>query len=544
MTDHLWPPRGYSPIKQPHCDRDPFSIGAAIVTLFSTSTGIILAADAFLIASGIVGAVTVGALIGGANYALQKTLTDKQAFSPSAGGLGVASVNAPDVRSSVRQSAPAQRIVYGRTRVGGAVFFLDTDSPPWLYLGLLLSSRKISAVRGLQIAGNNITFLTTSVANNTILTPFPTPGQVYVLGGVSRLFCCFRDGSPTQTIDALIDADFTALSGEFRQRSIATATFKFKYGNDRTDFENMWGQVGIPAPAVEVDGAPVYDPRDATQNVNDETTWKFSRNAALIQADWMRQPYGVNFPVDRIDYDKVAASANFDDEVIVNADGSAMKRHTIDGVVQLNQKPREVMEAMLTANRGFLVQSSGRGWVQSSQPRSPILTITDGLMVGGFEFRDDKAKRDTFNKVTSRFPSTDREHQDIDGPILERNDLITEDEEVLEGTVRIPFTSDHRAVQRLQKQYLEESRLPRALSCRVKLTAMTETTIPQVGECVLVDSVLFPRMNCEYTIEEIGYTEDFSSISLALTEYDDMIPIDWNAPTDEQSFTLPFVNLS
>jgi len=73
---------------------------------------------------------------------------------------------------------------------------------------------------------------------------------------------------------------------------------------------------------------------------------------------------------------------------------------------------------------------------------------------------------------------------------------------------------------------------------------MTETTIPQVGECVLVDSVLFPRMNCEYTIEEIGYTEDFSSISLALTEYDDMIPIDWNAPTDEQSFTLPFVNLS
>ena len=539
-----WPPHSYSPIKQPHSNRDPFTIGAGLVTLFSSSTGIILGAEAFFLASGIVGAITVGALIGGANYALQKTLTDKAPPFSGGSGIGVAGINAPDVRSSIRQSAPAQRIVYGRTRVGGAVFFLDTETPPWLYLGLLLSSRKISEVHGLQIAGNDITFLTTSIANNTVLTPFPTPGQIYVLSGVSRLFACFRNGSTSQPIDALIAANFGSISSEFRQRGVATATFKFKYGNDRTDFEQLWGQVGIPAPAVEVSGAPVYDPRDPTQDVDDEDSWKFSRNAALIQADWLRQPYGVNFPVDRIDYDKVAASADFDDEVIVNDDGSASKRHTIDGVVQLNQKPREVMEAMLTANRGFVVQSSGRGWVQSSQPRSPIFTITDGLLVGGFEFRDDKAKRDTFNKVTSRFPSTDREHQDIDGPVLERADLIAEDEEVLEGTVRIPFTSDHRAVQRLQKQYLEESRLPRALSCRVKLDVMAETIIPQVGECVLVDSVLFPRMNCEYTIEEIGYSDDFSSISLALAEYDDMIPIDWNAPTDEQPFTLPFVNLS
>lgn len=523
---------------------EPVSATGLAIALFGFGEAAFVATAAQVFIAQAIISVGTAALVSGASYALQKTLTDKKGVF-TGGDVGVGGINAPEVRGSIRQSAPSQRIVYGRTRIGGAVFFLDTETPPWLYLGLLLSSRRISAVRGLRISNNDITFLSTELANNTILTPFPAPDQVYVLAGVSRLFACFREGDVDQPIDALLDANFTNLSSDFRQRGIATATFKFKYGNDRTDFEAMWGQVGIPSPAIDVDGAAVYDPRDPTQDPDDEDTWLFSRNAALIQADWLRQPYGVNFPADRIDYDKVAEAANFDDETIVNDDGTSMKRHTIDGVVTLNQKPREVMEAMLTANRGFLVQSAGRGWIQSSNPRTPLITITDGMILGGFEFRDDKAKRDTFNKVTSRFSSSDREYQDIDGPILERADLITEDEEVLEGTVRIPFTSDHRAVQRLQKQYLEESRLPRALSCRIRLTALCDgDDIPVVGACVVVDSVLFPRMNCEYTIEEIGYSEDFSSITLSLVEYDNMIPIDWDASTDEQPFTLPPVDLS
>jgi hypothetical protein len=521
---------------QQMCLREPISSTALALSIFG---GGVATAAQVAFASAIISIGTT-AVIAGASYALQKTLTDKQAPGFSPGDVGVGGINAPEVRGSVRQSSPAQRIIYGRTRVGGAVFFLDTETPPYLYLGLLLSSRRISAINGLRLSTNDITFLSTEIAFNTVLTPFAAQGQVYIKNGNSRLWACFRDGDPDQTIDALLDADFPNLDGDFRQRGIATATFKFAYGDDRTDFEEMWGQVSLPAPQIDVDGAPVYDPRDPTQIEDDESTWRFSRNAALIQADWLRQPYGVNFPSDRIDWDRVADAASFDDELVGNADGTLSPRHTIDGVVTLNQKPREVMEAMLTANRGFVMQSRGRGWIASSRPRDPVLTIHDGLLLGGFEFRDDRAKRDTVNRVLTQFSSSDRQYQDIKGPVLERADLITEDEEELEATVRLPFTSDHRAAQRLSKQYLEESRLPRALTCRVKLDALGV----EVGNCVRVYSEVYERMNGLYTIEELGFLDDFSGITLSLAEYDPSIAVDWNPETDEQEFELPELDVS
>lgn len=487
--------------------------------------------------------ILTGAALVGANYALNAINKPKS----NVGGVGSASsVNTPEARGNVQQSAPVQQWVYGRVRKGGAVFIVDDSKPPYLDLGLLLSGRQISGIRGVQISTNNI--VPASFAFNTILNPLAVDGQTYIKSGASRLQMSFGAGLPTQAIDPILAADFPNLDASFRQRGIARAVFRFKFGDDAADFEKMWGQgVSIPSPLIDVDGMPLYDSRDPSQFYPSDwrddaevaeamATWKYSRDgkdvgrtAALAQADWLGHPDGVNYPPGRIRWDEIARSAEFDED----------RGHYIDGVVSLDQSPRTNLEAMLTANRGFCVQDRGYGWIGSSQPRDPVITIDDDLLMGGFEFQCDRAKADLVNTVRSRFSSDDREYQDVDGPVLEEDDLIEADGETLAKTVRLPFTSDADAVQYLANQYLDEARLPRSLTCTVKIKATGDDV--GAGKIARVYSNIYPQMNGDYSIESIGFLDDFSGLTLSLKEYDREISV---RSYPLKPFTLPALNVS
>lgn len=531
--------------------RDPFTIGAAIVTALSSATGVVLAAEAFILASTIVGTVAVGGLIAGAQFALSKTLSDKGTSGFGAGGVPVAGINAPEVRGSVRQSDPSQRIIYGQGEFGGAVSFLDDSKPPNLYLQLLMSARKISALNYLKIGANLVPFR--EFGMNQILEPIgpETADDPDYEGGLRM---SFRPGDYDQTVDQLLADAFPNLTadGNFRQRAIASAMYEFDYGANRDEFEERWGLVSVPNPLLGVDGAPVYDPRDAAQryptdwnDIDDVldamATWQFRREAALVQGDWLGYPDGINLRPDRIRWDEIAKAADFDGESVSDKSGTVRMRHPIDGIVLLNQKPRTVMEAMLTANRGFVVQSRGRGWVASCRPRKPRFTLTDKDLAGGFRFRNEKGKRDVINQITARIPSEDRENKDIDIPVLKRPDYEAQDGELLAQTVRLPYTREHSTAQRLAFQYVEESRLPRALSVRVPIRRGLGIEIGDVGT---IDSRIYPRMNAEYTVEEIGFLQDFSAMVLNLVEYDSTIARRWNPQEHEQDFTPPDLDVS
>lgn len=500
------------------------------------------------------GTVLTGVAVG-ANYALQAINRPK-----SGGGIGVAAgINAPEARGSVQQSAPGLRWIYGRVRTGGAVFFLDDSKPPWLYLGLLLSDRQISGIRGLHISTNDIQL--SSSAFDTEVFPRPIDGQIYNKAGVNRLSMAFGAGLPSQTKDPILAADFPNLDASFRQQGIARALFKFKYGDDAADFQKMWGQgVSIPNPLLDIEGTPVFDPRDPTQFYPSDwrdsaevaaamATWKYRRDgkevgrtASLVQADYLGHPGGVNYPPGRIRWDEIGRGAEFDEEAVGNKDGTIRPRSTIDGVITSDQNPRSNLEAMLATNQGFVVQSRGRGWVQPLRPRAPIITIDDNMLLGGFDFEDDREKSELVNIVQARFCASEREYQDTDAPNYTRADLIALDGEKLIKNIRLPLTSDHRAVQQIEKQYLELARLKRALTCVVKLRALADDL--DAGACVQVWSRLYPMLNGLYEARSMGFLDDFSGLALVLREYDPDIPTRWNAQIDEQDFSLPALNVS
>jgi hypothetical protein len=422
-------------------------ISAAVALLAS-------AASALTFAVGLGGAASLGsltvlgfALPGIGQIALSAGLLAlNYALTPKNKG-SVGAVNDPGTRANTRQAVPPQRFLYGTVQVGGAIFFLDDTQPPSIVMGLLLCARRIDSVISTKIGTETVTF---DDENEALNSPFLDGSDVYLRGS-------FRLGADDQAIDPILKEMFPNLGVDtsgpspvdtFLQSGSATAVFEFRYGADREHFEKLWGQVSIPNPFVLVRGSLVYDPRDPTQDPEDETTWKWSDNATLIQADWAKHRDGVGEKTEDADWEKIARSADYDDELVQLKDGSFQKRHTINGVVTLNQSPRDIMEALLTANRGALRRSKGRWWIESSYPKEPIATVTDKDIVAGFDYRDRKPVREQYNKVRGRFIAPERDYQEADGPILTRDDLETEDGELLETTIRAPFTDNHPALQR------------------------------------------------------------------------------------------------
>lgn len=490
---------------------------AAATGLAATSTAVVIASN-----------VLVAGVSIGASYALQGALAPKPS---SAAATFAQAVNSPEIRGSIRQATPAQRVAYGRVRTGGAVFFLEVV-PPYLYLGLLHSSRQVDGIEAAWIGESPVVF----GGDRSILTaPFRN-------GPTTRVWMSFRDGAADQAIDPLLAADFTSLASTFRQRGIATTLWKFDYGSDYDEFLSLYGNVQIPNVQVLLRGARVYDPRAAAQDRDDAATWTWTDNASLIQTDFLRAAYGGRIDAAAIDWDLVAAAADHDDALVPLLAGGWQRRYTADGLVTLDQSPFEILGSLLTANRGLVVSNGGSVGVLSSRPRVASFVVHDGNLAAGFTYRDDRPRRDVLNAIRCRFVAPERDYQTADGPVLVRADLQTADGEPLDATLDLPFTRGHARAQRIMKAALDDSRIGRQLTCSVRLDRLSIRI--QAGDVVTVDSTTFPELAGTYEVRERGFTEDFAAVGLTLAEYDAGIETDWVPADDEQDFSLASLDLS
>jgi hypothetical protein len=390
---------------------------------------------------------------------------------------------------------------------------------------------------------------------NTILTPIALSGQPNFPG---RLKASFRLGDASQAIDPLLAQDYPNLDSQFRQRGIATVVLRYDYGADFDEYTALWGQSSRPNPLWLVDGVAVpdprvpshvlaYDPSDLAAVAAAEATWSFSNTANLVQGHYLTQRFGGRIDPRRLDWDKTAIGADWDDGLVARKNGTFFKRHTIDGVVTLNQSPSTVIAGMISANRGKILESAGTVWPSSSVPETPNVTIHDGLLTGPVEYRAAKPKRDMLNRLKVRAVAANREYQLADGPVLARSDLKALDGELLDATLDLPFTMDDgnfSRIQRLQKAFVETARLGRQISVRCDVALLADCTKELVGSLVIFDSVLFAQANGNYQCTDWGFADNFSSIDLSLTEYDPAIETDYVAATDEQDFNLATLDLS
>jgi hypothetical protein len=526
---------------------------SAIIGLTSLIEGIIGGASITIFGATITAGAIGGAIVGvglsiGLNYAAA-ALSRKTGAASIDSSVADSGLNTAGQRYNERQAVPSKRIIYGSVQVGGALCFEQVQAP-FLYQMLLVSAKKITAFRRMWIGTQEISF--SSMLPGTALVPLAISG---VPDYQDKLRLSVRYGDVDQAIDPFLAASFTNLSTDFRQRGTATALIRYEYGADQDEYITLWGQTSRPNPLFLVDGIAIPDPRISSHitdwNPDDpdevaaaEASWSFSNNASLVQAHYLTQRYGGRIRPDRLDWDKVKIAADWDDGLIACKDGTFIKRHTIDGIVTLNQSPVDVISGFLSANRGFVLEAAGRVWPASSPPLAPVATIHDGLLTGAIDYRAAKPKKDVINRLKVQFVADDREYQTVDGPVLTRQDLITKDGELLDGTLSLPFTVDDRRAQRLQKLYLDTSRNGRQLTVRCDVSLLAVSKKPLIGNPINFDSKRFPQCNGLYQCTQWGFADNFSSIDVSLVQYDPSIETAWNPATDEQDFVLADLDVS
>lgn len=501
-------------------------------------------------------AITIGfasitaAQIGGTlvSFGLLTGLMVAQRMLAKQGSMSARDENAG--KFNERQSIPTKRVIVGTSRVGGALFFEEVK-PPYLYMGFLLSAERISGISKLWIGDNDIPF--SAITENTILIPARASGKSSTDYGESttsyprydlRLKVSFRYGEDDQGVDPIIAAAFTSIGSEFRQRGSACAVLRCDWGADQTEYTDLWGQVQRPSPYYLVHGGLRWDPRDPTQDKDDKTTWKWTDNPTLHAFHVARSEDGGRLfdSVYEWDLEKVCACADWDDSPIHTAAGDKIKRYTANGVYKMDQDAASVLKSLMSANRSRLIDMGGKLWFDSSEPKSPIATIHDGILMGGFETSFSKPKRDMTNRTLTRFVASDREYQVVDGPIYDNTAWQSEDGEVLETTIDLPFTDDHRIVQRIAKAEAKETRLGKSIACRCDISILAMASDSLIGAAVTFNSNLFPSSNGVYRVTKMSILD--AAVDLQLEEYDPSIETDWNYATDEQSFDLPALDMS
>ena len=509
--------------------------GVPGLTALSTA----IAVSGFVATAGTSLLISVG-LSAAINAIQRSSLSDR-------GGAG-AGVNATEMRLNTRQEVPAQRWVYGQVLIGGALFFEESKGTLY-YQGFLWSQGPITAVKILYNSQDEV-FLGADAPFDQVLVPSSN-----LAGGppfVGNLRASVRRGLRTQAIDPLLTAEFPNLDPDtFRQRGVATLVVEASSGATIAQFEELWGTARRPNPLALIRGVPVYDPRDPSQVLPSDPTdpdeleaarlsWKWSNNASLVQADYLWRSDGGRIPLGAMRWDEIADSAAYDDELIGTKSGELIPRHTIDGVVTAGQNPTAILQSMLTANRGFVARRQGRVSVLSSRPVfEPVATITDLDIRGSVEFRRAQPKRSVLNRVRCRFIDPRQEWTTVDGPVRDYPTERAADGDLYEASIDLMWTADHRRAQRLQKLAAAESRLGRSLT----MTVGPELLELSSGHVVRVDSQLLPQINGLYRLTLSSLMDGAAGLSLQMSEYDPDLELSWRAPTDEQPFELPELDL-
>ncbi len=388
--------------------------------------------------------------------AVSMALSPKPSFGATMSGTTVMS----------REATPSRKIVYGRTRVGGSIAYLDgtgTDNE-YLHIVLLISARKIDGYEQMYFNEEKVW------ENGSFIGDW---GSYVTLST--------HDGdSVTQTA---ADSALVAASSSWTNTSVLNG---IAYTYVRLKQSNEKFPRGLPNISFVVRGKPVYDPQKdstnayydaslgvSTQRLNDETTWQFSQNPALIKADYIAdEKYGLGESYASINAASLDLAQTVCDQLITVTGGGTQKRYSLDGVVDTANTRRNNLESMLSATNGRIVPSGGEYFISAASYATPSVTIDESMLVGGISTQTKNSMSNAFNAVKGVFLSSEENYIATDYPPIISSAYAVEDGEPLYLELNLPYTNNNIRAQQLAKMSLLESRQQISLTLPMNLSGL------------------------------------------------------------------------
>jgi hypothetical protein len=320
-----------------------------------------------------------------------------------------------------------QQVIYGETRVGGAIFYQAlSDSDTVLHRLIAFAGHEIDSYQELYINDQ----LVTIDGNGDVDFPTGAPWDTVNL----RLY--------TGTDDQEADTDLVDAVGEWtdacRARGVAYIVATF---SDNQAFQN-----GVPTVTATIRGKKVYDPRDGT------TAW--SNNPALCIRDYLLADYGLAEDTSNINdaLFKIAA-----DECDLSVSGSA--KYTCNGAFTLDSSPEDIIRNLLSSMGGIFWNYAGQWAIQAAVYQTPELELTDSDLRGQLTVATRHSRRDNFNTVVGTYRGPDTYYQDDNYDEISSPFYIDEDNGI-RSTSELPlkFTDTNNMAQRIALIYLRRNR--------------------------------------------------------------------------------------
>ncbi len=360
---------------------------------------------------------------------------------------------------TVREPVVPRDLVYGRTRKGGVIVFLNASGAENTYLDLVivLATHRVKSLGAVYFEGE-LALDAEGVAQ----------GRWADKVAVEK-----RLGAEDQTaFSELMAALPDKWSENHRLRGCAAIWLRLTYDQDA--FPG-----GIPNITVDIEGKDdIWDPR--TQIVG------YSENPALCLADYMANPtWGIGARIgepDGIDQMSLVEAANICDETVPLAGGGSEPRYACNGVITLSEVPKTIIEGMLSSFAGRCAVSGGSWRIHAGAWRAPDVALTsDHVRNGGLTLATRVTMSSNFNGVRGQFVSPENAWQPDDFPAYASDVYLAEDGgERKWRDISLPFTLSASMAQRLAKIELERARRQMTVRLSGKLSAWAAT----VGDVV------------------------------------------------------------
>lgn len=293
-------------------------------------------------------------------------------------------------------------------------------------------------------------------------------------------------------------------------------------------FDQQKYSAGIPNVKVEVWGKQVFDPRD------NQTKW--SDNAALVLLDFIRHHPKMMVADNRIDWEAFKAAATICDEVVTDPKGKLEKRYTINGCIDLNERPASTIDDMLAAMAGELTWFGGLIGVQVGAYYGPAtVTINSGDIISNIDITPESSSRERLNTVQGTFIDPEQMWVETDYPAVQVAEWLEEDGQEQSQDLKLRFVSSYYQAQRLANVLLRRNRLGQTLSFTMNLK----------GYAVMPGSyvrIKVPEIEMDREFRVVEWEHDPIGGTVKLTVREDGIAI-WDDLIGKPINRPPLVNL-
>ena len=365
---------------------------------------------------------------------------------------------------SVREPDATRKIIYGRTKVGGAIVYIDSTGTDNEYIHMVIA-----------FAGHEIDAFEKIYANQEQIWDV-TLGRT--ISWQPYLDVNVHLGDQTAA-DAELVSRSTQWTADHKLLDTAYAYIRLKY--DAEFFAN-----GLPNISATIRGKKVYDPRKdstsaaydsalgvSTQRLATPATWSFSQNPALCVYDYLRDTrYGLAESASGVNLAALSGAIALCDQDVALTDGGNQNRYTLDGVIDSANSKKDNIEAMLSAMAGKLVHSSGEYFISGAAYVAPEVTLDESVMVGGIEVYTKQSRRSLYNGVKGVFRSEEDDYNVADYPAQLSSTYSAVDGDPIYLDMALPFTTNNIRAQRIAKLALLRSRQQTTISVPCSLAAL------------------------------------------------------------------------